>query len=223
MAGMEFKDFTKAFLLALKEEEVQKTLGIADLKEEIIGLRQTVDLFRKELQEKGKKIATLENRISVLENENDNLEQYSRRNSVRMTGLKEADTEDLYATVLEVVNSKAQLTPPLEPSDIDRVHRVGRKSEDKTRAVLIKFSTYRARKRVMERRSHLKKVESTSPVFINEDLTKRRAELFWKARQLKRNNKIHDAWTHDGNIIVKDRNNRIVSIKSSNHLAELDK
>ena len=67
MAGMEFKDFTKAFLLALKEEEVQKTLGIADLKEEIIGLRQTVDFFRKKLQEKGKKIATLENRIAIIQ------------------------------------------------------------------------------------------------------------------------------------------------------------
>ena len=85
MGGIDLKDFTKAFLLALKEDEVQKSLGISDLKQEITGLRQTVELFRKELHEKDQTISSLEKRISILKNEKDQLEQYSRRNSLRMT------------------------------------------------------------------------------------------------------------------------------------------
>ena len=223
MGGIDLKDFTKAFLLALKEDEVQKSLGISDLKQEITGLRQTVELFRKELHEKDQTISSLENRISILENENDNLEQYSRRNSLRMTGIEETDTGDLLSTVLDVINTKAQVTPPIEPTDIDRIHRVGRKVEGKVRATLIKFATYRARKRVMDKRSSLKNIESATPIFINEDLTKKRAELFWKARQMKRDKKIHDVWTYDGNIIAKDRHSRIIVIKGPQHLTELEK
>lgn len=223
MAGIEFKDFTKAFLLALKDEEVQKSLCIADLKQEISGLRQTVELFRKELHDKDQKIASLENRIAILETENDNLEQYSRRNSLRITGLVESESEDILSTVLDVINVNTKLTPPIEASDVDRIHRVGKKVPGRSRPTLIKFATYRARKRVMDKRSSFKNSESTTPIFLNEDLTKRRAQLFWKARQLKKEKRIHDAWTYDGNILVKDRNNRIVAIKGPQHLMELEK
>jgi hypothetical protein len=40
-------------------------------------------------------------------------------------------------------------------------------------------------------------------VFINDDLTKQRAEIAAKARQMKRNKHIEDTWVRDGVIIAK--------------------
>lgn len=58
-------------------------------------------------------------------------------------------------------------------------------------------------------------------VFINEDLTKSKATLLWSARQHKRNNKIKDCWSADGNILVKDNAGRIHPIKTAHDLQAL--
>ena len=82
-------------------------------------------------------------------------------------------------------------------------------NEDKPRQILVKFSNYRARQRVFKAKSRLRKkgrnpkqpwavgnseftpaegeVSNDQPnkysgVFLNEDLTKLRANLLWKAR-----------------------------------------
>lgn len=58
-------------------------------------------------------------------------------------------------------------------------------------------------------------------VFINEDLTRSKAKLLWSARQHKRNNKVKDCWSADGNILVKDKVGRIHPIKNPQDLQAL--
>jgi len=40
-------------------------------------------------------------------------------------------------------------------------------------------------------------------IFINENLTNYRRELFWKANKMKKDNMITSTWTMDGKIFVK--------------------
>lgn len=57
-------------------------------------------------------------------------------------------------------------------------------------------------------------------IFINEDLTKLRADIFKNARVLKKDKKITDCWTWNCSILVKDNSNRIIKINNYHDLAK---
>ena len=59
-------------------------------------------------------------------------------------------------------------------------------------------------------------------IFISEDLTKTRQFMFWKARRAKKNKKIRDCWTNDGQIILRDNNNKIIPISALKDLDDTD-
>lgn len=227
--NMDLSDFTKALLAGLQDTEIRKALG------DIVGekVRQEIVLLRAEVKKKDESIAQLNRRIENLESQNDILEQYSRRNTLRVSGVSEDAGEDVIEKTLELLNETMSVSPPISLEDVDRVHRVGKRSSHAIpsggsngstprthpRQILIKFSSYRARERVMKRRSTLK----GSTIFVNEDLTRNRNAIVYKARQLKRNGKIDDVWTHDGAIIFKDKNRTIHAAHSPSKAEELMK
>ena len=52
-----------------------------------------------------------------------------------------------------------------------------------------------------------------NPVYISDNLTRRRARLEKMARELRRHGKITDTWVFDGRIMVKDQKNVVYEIK----------
>ena len=102
--------------------------------------------------------------ISNLLNKIDELEQYSRRNCLLISGIKEADPpkenvseetsvvstqENTDITVLLLFNEK--LAVNVHTKDIDRTHRIGRqkqKNKDAPRPIIVKFSNYNTRQGV---------------------------------------------------------------------------
>ena len=102
------------------------------------------------------KIKELENKLVMCESKLDDKEQYSRRSSLRITGISESDNEDKVPKVLNVIKNKIKPDIPVSSDHIDRLHRVGKRSGDTLRAVLIKFATYRYRQRVYRNRENLK-------------------------------------------------------------------
>ena len=216
--GIQQEDFTKALLIALSNEQVSGVLGNIFAKK----LKTELSSLRAEIQEKDKAIKQLEKKVTDLQNETDRLEQYSRRNSIRITNVPEDDDEDTSEKVFTLVNEKMRLEPPLDISEIDRLHRVGRK-ENTPRAIIVKFATYRSRKRVYEKRSSLKDLHTTltNAIFINEDLTSARSKLFSDARKMYKDGKINGTWTRDGTVLVKNKNNQIVPIRNSADLIPL--
>ena len=128
-------------------------------------------------------------RILQLEAKLDDLEQYGRRNLLRISGIEEdVEGEDLPAKVNNVLTVLG-----LENSvQIDRLHRVGprpRRDTDRTqkhrsRLVLVKFANYTSRDAVIKTRSSLK--EKLPGVYINENLTQPKAKLLYEARKLKK-------------------------------------
>ena len=125
-----------------------------DLKEELGELRKEIGTLRDVIKAKDSKIEKLESKVKCLESSFDDLEQYSRRNSVRISGIPETGTdENIEARVLDLFQHKMGVDTSVE--EIDRLHRVGRRGA-RPRAVLVKFATYRAQQAVFRAKRYLK-------------------------------------------------------------------
>ena len=60
---------------------------------------------------------------------------------------------------------------------------------------------------------------ATYPLYINEDLTARRASLdAFETRQLKQLKNISDCWTANGEVFVKDYTNKIMQMSTADEL-----
>jgi len=168
--------------------------------------------YEKRLAEKDRQIADLSSRTRNLELKYDQLEQYSRNNSIRVRGIPESvnpttpeDTDDLIiqlGTTLEVI---------ITSDDIARSHRIGDR-ERGSRDILVKFQKFDNKFKFLKARTSLKKKKPGA--YINEDLTKPRVHLFAQTRKLKREKKIIDTWTKMGVIFIKLLNGEIKKIVS---------
>ena len=104
--------------------------------------------------------------------------------------------------------SWVSLPPPLQPGDIERVHRLGRKTDTiRPRAVIARFVSGKTRDRVYRSRATLKthnhSTDQHHKIFINEDLTTMRSNLAYATRTLKKSKRITDCWTFNGKIVTR--------------------
>ncbi|XP_078355095.1 uncharacterized protein LOC144639688, partial [Oculina patagonica] len=140
----------------------------------------------------------------------DELEQYSRKNSLEIVGVPESaytSTEEVVIRIGEAANIT------INPEDIEISHKLRRKN---SRNIIVRFLSHKVKSPLYKARTKLKglKVSDIFPdyrnasfqeqrIFINENLTDFRRELFWKANKKKKDNMIISAWTIDGKLFVK--------------------
>ena len=184
-----------------------------------------------------KKVTDMRKEIKLMKNETDDAEQYSRRNCLRIYGLPEGPDEKTDDLVLDVFNAKLGLGIPREA--IDRSHRItprqrqdGNRDHDpsmpstsfadaarrrKPRAVIVRFSRYNARNEVYRARTKLKDVQGPK-IYIREDLTSKRATLYW---ELVNSKKTKTCWTQDGSIFALTRDSKKVRISDAHDIENL--
>lgn len=206
------KNFANDFKSFLMDEENRKLLQSVICVPLMDEIKELKDL----LSQKDDTITQLQDQISVLEQKNDDLEQYTRRNSLRISGMEETPEEDCYQLVLDLANTTLELDPPLTLLDIDRTHRTGTPQPDSVRPILVKFATYRQRQRCMYQRSLLRR--KMPNVYLNEDLTAKRSTLLWSARQAKKSKKIDGCWSSDGRLFIRTNSGTTHLIKNENDL-----
>ena len=81
-----------------------------------------------QLEQKKQHISKLEQKVQLLELQADGVEQYSRRTKLRLYGIPEDENgENTDAKILEVVNEKMRIHPPIQQNYIERSHRLGPK------------------------------------------------------------------------------------------------
>ena len=141
----------------------------------------------------------------------DDLKQYSRRNNIIVSNVPVNGSSSLETQVCNMLND--YVTPPIEPTEIERTHRIYRKASkttsDRPPDIIVKFQSYRTRARALTKDPmvHLREANEDKSdkdkIFISEDLTKVRKELFFKTRTLKKLEHIKSTFTPDGKIIVK--------------------
>jgi len=76
---------------------------------------------------------------------------------------------------------------------------------------MIKFSTYEAKMSFTTAARRVKSGKLTIPVYLNDDLTPRRSEMFRLGRNCKVKKLITDVWVSNGRINIKTMNKKIVS------------
>ncbi len=126
------------------------------------------------------------------------LEQNNKMSNLRIAGLEEEEDEDVKGKVIDLAK---QLKTKLDQKDIVDARRMGPGKIGKTRDILIKFASRSKCDSLYKNREMLH--QTTIPVFVNEDLTQRRSQLFYEARRLKKQGRVFGAWSQQGNIIIK--------------------
>ena len=120
-----------------------------------------------------------------LDKKNDDLEQYSRKNSLEILGVPEgayASTDEVVIRIGEAINVD------IRPEDIEISHKLKRKT---TKPVIVKFVSHKVKSLLYKARTKLKNVKTSDVfpsyslasredqrIFINENLTNYRRELF---------------------------------------------
>lgn len=142
-----------------------------------------------------------------------NLEQYTRRNSIRILGVPSSPEEHTTNLVIDLIADKLDIE--LTDLDIDRTHRVGKPTGDSPRAILVKFVRHDIKSKVIKARRHLKGTK----IVIKEDLTVQNQILL---RSVKTSEVTSNAWSWDGKIFcTKTGSGKIHSIHSTDDLKKL--
>ena len=232
MAQMTSEQFALFLVEACKQPDIRKMISdilsprdqecADDVSAEVH--RQMTPL-RKQLDEKNAELQRLKNIIHDQQTMIDDIEQRGRRDSLRFAGIPEnANHDDTDAAILEI-GGQMKNEPKIEPKDIAVSHRVGKPGQlTIPRQIIVKFATRNIRERVFKARTELKNVNNAEEnrdkpkIYLNEDLTKLRADLAKKARSLKTARKILDTWTMYGKILVKDNFNQVKVITKAEEL-----
>jgi hypothetical protein len=208
----------------LSDPAVLETIACAVAAKVTLGLRKEIESLKEELQQKDREIESLKEAV-------DSLEQYSRRNCIRIGPIPEEQEENVLDIVKHVAESAGVNLPD---GAIDRAHRVGKKpTEGQThnRSIIVKFTSYEHKATLMKARKNLKTVDGSvlfqdrrwpalpppagarpakHKIYINDDLTKERAKVAAKARTLKKDKLIDDTWVRDGAVHVKRNDSKFV-------------
>ena len=140
---------------------------------------------------------TMEQWASILETgselKDDDIEQYTRRQNFRISGIKENEDENTDSIVVNFVQNTMKID--LDIRDIDRSHRMGRPNYKINRDIIIRFTSWKARQRIVKakRSVFVHNQHHRTSYFVSEDLTKNRSAIAYHTRQLKKTHVIKDA------------------------------
>lgn len=153
------------------------------------------------------------------------LEQYSRMNNVEVKGVPCTQGEDCIA-IMQTIGEKIEC--PLEPLDIDVVHRVPTRSVN-NKNIIIRFCSRNKKAEFISQARKAKLclsdigVSATidSPVYINDHLTPANKSLFAKALALKKEKKWMFLWTDNCQIKArKTTDSRVLRIRKESDLSK---
>lgn len=156
-------------------------------------LHVKLDEVQKDFTKLHKQVEAQQEQLKILKRANNDMEQYSRRNCIRVFGIEESRDENCEMIALDVFRNRLGLD--VSSPDIDRCHRVGKVKPGYHRALIVKFLSYRVRSKTIKSRRRLK----GSGISIQEDLTALNQDLYRKVYTSK---KVTNSWTADGRIFV---------------------
>ncbi|MEW8544179.1 MAG: hypothetical protein AB2693_11655, partial [Candidatus Thiodiazotropha sp.] len=193
------------------------------VKEATSSLTSQIEGIKLENKQLTESCSRMEEKIVKLQLDNDSLEQYGRRNILRISGIPEQPNEQTDDLVLKLAE---ELNVTMSTYDIDRSHRVGKIDDDRRttrprrpkrhRDIIVKFTSYNARYRLFQKRKELRQTdnEQLKTIYMNEDLTKYRSGILFEARSLKRAGKLKAAYSSDGKLFIRDLTDNRIQISA---------
>ncbi|GFR97679.1 hypothetical protein ElyMa_004483600 [Elysia marginata] len=118
---------------------------------------------------------------------------------------------------MQVYKSEKRAVANFDSHSIDIAHRLGKYGQNRHRAVIVRFNTHSAAKRVLRCRCALK-LKGTN-VYMTEDLTRINANRLHKVRNLET---VALAWTRGGKIFTKDLNGVVTKINNDEDIHQVN-
>lgn len=204
-------------LLSLKPvvEELRNTVGglqsvVESFKEKyesvlalVVANEESVKDLQKEVHQVKAVIQEQSQEISMLKEELNDSQQYSRRCNMEVQGLAHTPREDL-VKVMEDLSHKINL-PSFRASDIVAIHRLPTK-RDTAPPVLIKFASVEIKEVWMAARGKLQRLsltDSQPKLYFNDNLTPANKELFWMTRTKGKENGYKYIWLKNAKIYAR--------------------
>ena len=192
-------------------EELRSTLLL--LRNENDNLKAEVSELRGREEELQTQLAETRAMAELADRRSEDVEIYSRRNNLRVFGVGEKSNQDgqeesaaqCEAKVLSLFRD--QLRVPIDPKELEAVHRVGKRgapathSVEKPRPIIIRFLSCKTRDRILYSR---RKLRGTKQLIV-EDLT----PLLCKTKDC---SVCERAWTKNGKVWMVTKTGRITKI-----------
>ena len=159
-------------LSALSKVESNLMQNITDLKYEVINLK---DIIIKSLQDENKRLKTkvnaLENKIIDLKIQNNNVDQYSRRNNVEIAGIPQPISDSQLEE--KVVHILKEIDVNITLNEIEACHRLGKKKKNVIAQVIDRKHPLQALRNMEKLKSIDKNAIGilNANLFISENLT----------------------------------------------------
>ncbi|KAK4327300.1 hypothetical protein Pmani_002241 [Petrolisthes manimaculis] len=104
------------------------------------------------------------------------MEQYSRRENVRIKGIRCTEGEDVTATVIKVAEDNGVT---LIQADISVCHRIGTSSDaNRPKPIIVRLAKREKKIELMKNKKKLNR-----GIYIDEDLTKMRSKMLYEIRR----------------------------------------
>ena len=162
--------------------------------------------------DRDREIADLKQQLKCTSLQLNELEQYSRRLCVNVSGVPETAGESTDRVVMDLARMAGVA---VTPADIDRSHRVGKVIRGGTRSIIVRFTNFSRRQDFYNARRELRKpktvegsavsTKTAEKVFISDNLTRSNQETMYEARRLRKAGKLHSAWTDVGKMKIRLR------------------
>ena len=178
-----------------KEEINNLRISISDLTNIVNTLVSRIDNLTETLGIKDKVIFDLENKINALE-------QYSKINNLIISGPERfLDSDNPRSDFIEFVDVK--LNEKIENFDIVAIHKLSSKDK-KISKIIVKLHFHETKYNILK---NAKKLRKDTGIYINENLTNINADIFFRARVLRKDKLIHSCWTSNGITFIKLQEN----------------
>jgi len=210
---------------------------ISQLEERIICVEGTVNQEASETFAESPQITELNNKIDAITRENRKLsvwanevDQYGRRNHIRILGLKVKKDDDCRQVVSDFVRDSLKV--PITNDDIEAAHIIpvrnsGQPSSSSAMSqhssskkptgstVIVRFQRREARDKVIRQRRLLK----DSGITVVEDLSHLNLEVI---NRLKRSPQVKQTWSWNGHIFASLKNGQIIKVKPFQSIDECE-
>ena len=217
---MPTKNVADELVAALRDPRVADAISGA-VSEKLRPFLDELAALRAENNAQAAKISKLESDLQKANSRVDELETYTRRDNLIISGLpvesyaeatsstdqdgRGESSDGTEKSILKLFND--QLKVNVTPSDVSVAHRLRKRGGSSAAnngppAVIVRFTNRKTRDRVYNARRELRNMSSR--IFINEDLNQATNKIFFHARHLVKSRTIHSAWTYTGNVFIKE-------------------
>ena len=150
-------------------------------------MSEKFDDLEKEIKKKdekinqlGKIIENLVEKLKSLSSDIDDLEQYSRRNCLILHGVNESNDENTDEILIKTFSE--ELGVEIKEDDLGRSHKVGnpKRKNNKPRPIVVKFARYAVRREIFMNKRKLK----GKRLLITESLTSSQMQLLDEAQKI---------------------------------------